>query len=506
MTITTARILSIDQGTTGTTAILWDERGMPLGRAAREHRQYYPQSGWVEHDPDEIWGATLAVVEAALQQARTAPAGITAIGITNQRETVVFWERSTGRPLTNAIVWQCRRTAALCHELKETGHLELFQEKTGLVLDPYFSGTKIRWALEHIPIVQEAARRGDLACGTMDSYLLYRLTGGRVHATDYSNASRTLLFNIHTLDWDPELLEILKVPRGILPQVLPSSTVFGETNPGVFFGAQVPIGGMAGDQQAALFGQACFEPGMVKNTYGTGSFLLMNTGPRAIRSEAGLLTTVAWGIGGTVDYALEGSIFITGAAIQWLRDGLQIIDHASETGPLAAQAEDNGGVYLVPAFVGLGAPYWDPYARGLLIGITRGTTRAHLARTVVEAMAYQTRDVLEIMRREAGIPLGEVRIDGGAGVMDLLLQFQADIAGTVVRRSAVLETTALGAAYLAGLAVGTWPDRAALAGQWREDASFRPQMAGAKRDALYHNWLRAVERARGWAEEGRSSF
>lgn len=497
----TARILSLDQGTTGTTAILWDERGLPLGRAAREHRQYYPRPGWVEHDPEEIWSATLAVAEEALREGGTAPAGITAIGITNQRETVVFWDRSTGRPLTNAIVWQCRRTASLCQELKEAGREELFREKTGLVLDPYFSGTKIRWALERIPAVQEAARAGKLACGTMDSYLLYRLTGGRVHATDYSNASRTLLFNIHTLEWDEALLEILGVPENILPAVMPSSVIYGETDPAAFLGVRVPVSGIAGDQQAALFGQACFEPGMVKNTYGTGSFLLMNTGSRAVRSEAGLLTTIAWGIDGAVDYALEGSIFITGAAIQWLRDGLQIIGHASETGPLAAQVEDSGGVYLVPAFVGLGAPYWDPYARGLLIGITRGTSRAHLARAVVEAMAYQTCDVLEIMRREAGLPPGELRIDGGAGVMDLLLQFQADLAGLVVRRPATLESTALGAAYLAGLAVEVWPDRAVLAERWREDAAFRPQMDEAERSALYRNWLRAVERSRGWIEE-----
>ncbi len=496
-----ARILSIDQGTTGTTAMVWDERGLPLGRAAREHTQYYPQPGWVEHDAEEIWAATLDVAQKALQEAGTEPAEITAVGITNQRETVVFWERSTGKPLAKAIVWQCRRTAPLCDELKKAGREELFRKKTGLVLDPYFSGTKIRWALEHIPAVGDAARRGELACGTIDSYLLFRLTGGRVHATDYSNASRTLLFNIHTLQWDPQLLEILDVPAEILPRVMPSSTIYGETDPDAFLGVRVPVGGMAGDQQAALFGQACFEPGMVKNTYGTGSFLLMNTGGKAIRSQAGLLTTVAWGLDGAVTYALEGSIFITGAAIQWLRDGLQIIKHASETGPLAAQVEDSGGVYLVPAFVGLGAPYWDPYARGLLIGITRGTTRAHLARAVVEAMAYQTRDVLEIMRREAGIPLGELRVDGGASVMDLLLQFQADIAGTVVRRAATLETTALGAAYLAGLAAGVWPHCAALAEQWRESASFQPRMEEAQREALYRNWLRAVERARGWVEE-----
>lgn len=498
----TARILSIDQGTTGTTAILWDEQGLPLGRASREHRQYYPQSGWVEHDPEEIWASTLAVIKEALQKAGAEPAQITAIGITNQRETVVFWERSTGKPLANAIVWQCRRTAPLCQKLKDAGHIELFHEKTGLVLDPYFSGTKVRWALEHIPSVQVAAHNGELLCGTIDSYLLYRLTGGRVHATDYSNASRTLLFNIHTLRWDPQLLEIMKVPQEILPQVMPSSTIYGETDPDAFLGVRVPVGGIAGDQQAALFGQACFEPGMVKNTYGTGCFLLMNTGSKAIHSDSGLLTTIAWGIDGTVDYALEGSIFITGAAIQWLRDGLQIIDHASETGPLAAQVEDNGGVYLVPAFVGLGAPYWDPYARGLLIGITRGTTRAHLARAVVEAMAFQTCDVLKIMSREAGLPIGEMRIDGGAGVMDLLLQFQADVADTVVRRAATLETTAQGAAYLAGLAAGVWPDRTVVAEKWREEARFRPQMSAAGRDALCRNWLRAVERARGWVEQG----
>lgn len=442
-------------------------------------------------------------MEEALAKAGVKAAGVTAIGITNQRETVVFWERSSGKPLANAIVWQCRRTAALCHKLKDEGHLELFQEKTGLVLDPYFTGTKIRWALENLPSVQEAARSGELLCGTIDSYLLFRLTGGRVHATDYSNASRTLLFNIHTLEWDRQLLEIMGIPEEILPRVMPSSVIYGETDPAAFMGVSAPVGGIAGDQQAALFGQACFEPGMVKNTYGTGSFLLMNTGSKAIRSESGLLTTIAWGIDGTVEYALEGSIFITGAAIQWLRDGLQIIDHASETGPLAAQVEDNGGVYLVPAFVGLGAPYWDPYARGLIVGITRGTTRAHLARAVVEAMAYQTCDVLKIMSTEAGIPFSEMRIDGGAGVMDLLLQFQADVAGTVVRRSATLETTALGAAYLAGLATGVWPDRAVLAERWREDASFRPRMAAAERDTLCRNWSRAVERAGGWVEGGK---
>ncbi len=495
-------ILSIDQGTTGTTAILWDEAGISRGRVNREHKQYYPQSGWVEHNPEEIWASTLKVVEDLQREAGIALSGVSAVGITNQRETVVFWDRETGRPLANAIVWQCRRSAPICRELKEAGYEDLFKQKTGLLLDPYFSGTKIRWALEHLPAVREAARFGRLACGTIDSYLLFRLTGGKVHATDYTNASRTLLFNIHTLQWDPELLKILQVPADILPRVLPSSGIFGETDPRVFLGASLPVGGIAGDQQAALFGQACFRPGMIKNTYGTGSFMLMNTGDKAVASQNGLLTTIAWGVDRTVDYALEGSIFITGAAIQWLRDGLGIIGKASETEGLAAQAGDNGGVYLVPAFAGLGAPYWDPYARGLIIGITGGTTRAHLARAVVEAMAYQTRDVLELMRREAGIPLDELRVDGGASVMDLLLQFQADMIGTAVRRSAGFETTSLGAAYLAGLAVGVWRDREELSARWRESASFQPRMEPAKREELYSGWRRAVERSRGWAEEG----
>ncbi|HOB86734.1 MAG TPA: glycerol kinase GlpK [Bacillota bacterium] len=496
-----AYILSIDQGTTGTTAILWDEKGAFQGRAYREHRQYYPQPGWVEHDPEEIWAMTLAAVEDLLRETGRSVKDLAAIGITNQRETVVFWDRETGKTLGNAIVWQCRRTASLCQELKERGWEEKFRRKTGLLLDPYFTGTKVRWALEHWPAVQEAAREGRLACGTIDSYLLYRLTGGKVHATDYSNASRTLLFNIHTLAWDEELLELLQVPAEALPQVLPSSHLFGETDPQVFFGAAVPIGGIAGDQQAALFGQACFQPGMTKNTYGTGSFLLMNTGTKAVASSSGLLTTVAWGVEGKVEYALEGSIFITGAAVQWLRDGLGLIEKASDLEPLALTVEDNGGVYLVPAFVGLGAPYWDPYARGIIIGITRGTTRGHLARAVVEAMAYQTRDVLDLMRRESGLPLEELRVDGGASVMDLLLQFQADLAGTVVRRGASSETTALGAAYLAGLTVGLWPDRETLAGLWQESASFQPRMSAEERERCYRNWRRAAERSLGWIEK-----
>jgi glycerol kinase len=494
-------ILSIDQGTTGTTAILWDETGVSRGSVNREHKQYYPRPGWVEHDPEEIWSMTLHAVEELLRKSGVTPSSLHAVGITNQRETIVFWDRVTGRPLANAIVWQCRRTAELCREMKEAGHEAEVRQKTGLLLDPYFSGTKLRWALEHLPAVKEAARQERLACGTVDSYLLFRLTGGQVHATDYSNASRTLLFNIHTLQWDPALLDLFGVPQNIMPRVMPSSTIFGETEPDSFLGLRLPVGGMAGDQQAALFGQACYSPGLIKNTYGTGSFLLMNTGSRAVHSRSGLLTTIAWGVDGTVDYALEGSIFVTGAAIQWLRDGLGIISQASETEALAAQVKDNGGVYLVPALAGLGAPYWDPYARGLIIGITGGTTRAHLARAAVEAMAYQTRDVLEIMRSEAGIPLSELRVDGGAGVMDLLLQFQADLAGITVRRAATLDTTALGAAYLAGLAVGLWKSKAELAALRRESAAFKPLLDEAGREALYGGWRRAVQRSLGWARE-----
>ncbi|MEW5783965.1 MAG: glycerol kinase GlpK [Bacillota bacterium] len=491
-------ILSIDQGTTGTTAILWDEQGVSCGSVNREHKQYYPQPGWVEHDPEEIWAMTLQAVAEVLRKSGAALSELRALGVTNQRETLVFWDRSTGKPLANAIVWQCRRTAAMCREMKAAGYEEMVRRKTGLLLDPYFSGTKLRWALENLPAVKEAAKQGRLACGTIDSYLLFRLTGGRVHATDYSNASRTLLFNIHTLQWDPELLALFNVPEGLLPRVMPSSGLFGETDPQVFLGIRLPVGGIAGDQQAALFGQACYRPGMIKNTYGTGSFLLMNTGLKAVLSDSGLLTTIAWGVEGTIDYALEGSIFITGAAIQWLRDGLGIISRASETEALAAQVKDNEGLYLVPALAGLGAPYWDPYARGLIIGITGGTTRAHLARAVVEAMAYQTRDVLEIMRREAGIPVEELRVDGGASVMDLLLQFQADMAGTVVRRAATSDTTALGAAYLAGLAVGVWQNRDDLARRWRESAAFTPRMDQGRRESLYTGWRRAVERSLGW--------
>ncbi|MBM4236224.1 MAG: glycerol kinase GlpK [Firmicutes bacterium] len=493
-------ILSIDQGTTGTTAILWDKEGVSVARINREHKQYYPQPGWVEHDAEEIWKNVLLSASEVLVQAGAGAGDVAAIGITNQRETVVFWDKNSGIPLTKAIVWQCRRTADLCRRLKEEGYEEEVRQKTGLLLDPYFSGSKIRWAMDNISAVSEAATEGRLCCGTIDSYLLFRLTGGQVFATDYSNASRTLLFNIHELVWDKALLQLFAVPQESLPRAMPNSMIYGETVPELFSGIRIPIGGIAGDQQAALFGQACYEPGMTKNTYGTGCFLLMNTGEKAVRSKHGLLTTIAWGLEGRVEYALEGSIFITGAAVQWLRDGLGLIGKAAELEELAAQVEDNGGVYLVPAFAGLGAPHWDPYARGLMIGITGGTTRAHIGRAVIEAMAYQTRDVLDVMHKDAELPVKELRVDGGASVMDLLLQFQADITSTPVRRSATFDTTALGAAYLAGLACGLWQDLNELREKWQGSNYFEPQMSTEQRQKLYAGWSAAVKRSLGWAE------
>lgn len=494
-------ILSIDQGTTGTTAILWDHESLARARANREHRQYYPRPGWVEHDAEEIFENVLKTAKEALEEAGAEAEDLAAIGITNQRETLVFWDRQSGKPLSKAIVWQCRRTAEMCQRLKDEGYEQMVREKTGLLLDPYFSGTKLKWALENLEAIQKAAEKGILACGTVDSYLLFRLTGGKVFATDYSNASRTLLYNIHDLQWDQELLELFGVPENILPEVKPSSTIYGYTDPDIFHGVSLPVGGIAGDQQSALFGQACYSPGMTKNTYGTGSFLLMNTGEKAVSSEQGLLTTIAWGLDDKVEYALEGSIFITGAAVQWLRDGLGVIESSSDLEGLAAQVDGNDGVYLVPAFAGLGAPHWDPYARGLLIGITGGTSRAHLARAVMEAMAYQTRDVLEIMYNEANLPLVELRVDGGASVMNLLLQFQADLTNTIVRRSATFDTTALGAAYLAGLATGFWSSIEGLSDSWKESATFKPQMSEEERSFLYGGWQKAVSRSLKWADQ-----
>ena len=494
-------VLALDQGTTSSRAILFDRQGSIVAVRNQEFRQIYPRPGWVEHDPLDIWDSQIAVAKAVLKEAGASPADVAAIGVTNQRETTVVWDRETGEPVHNAIVWQDRRTADLCGDLKRRGREALFREKTGLVIDPYFSGTKIAWLLDHVPGLRQRAERGEVLFGTVDAWLLWKLTGGRVHLTDYSNASRTLIFNIHTLDWDEELLNELGIPRAMLPEVRPSSQVYGETDPALF-GGPIPIAGIAGDQQAALFGQACFRPGMAKNTYGTGAFVLMHTGERPARSEHGLITTVAWGIDGKVEYALEGSIFIAGAVVQWLRDELKIIDKAADTEPLARSVEDTGGVYLVPAFAGLGAPYWDPYARGTIVGITRGTGRAHLARAALESIAYQTRDVLDAMQADSGIRLEALRVDGGAVVNDFLMQFQADVLGVPVDRPVVNETTALGAAYLAGLAVGFWESREQIQQLWQRDRRFEPQMDEATRQALYGGWQRAVERSRSWEQPG----
>ena len=492
-------VLALDQGTTSSRAIVFDRSGRPLAKAQKDLRQIYPQPGWVEHDPDEIWGTQLEVARLALHEAGLGAGDVAAIGLTNQRETTIVWDRKTGRPLHNAIVWQCRRTASLCDRLRAEGLSDSVREKTGLVIDAYFSATKVRWLLDNVPGLAAKAGRGEVAFGTVDSWLIWNLTGGKVHATDFSNASRTMLLNLKTLDWDSELLAALGVPRGILPRVQASSGHFGTTVPSLF-GRSIPITAAAGDQQAALFGQACFEAGMGKNTYGTGCFMLLNTGARPVYSEHGLLTTVAWGLPDGVTYALEGSIFVAGAAVQWLRDGLGIIASSGETEALAASVPDTGGVYLVPAFVGLGAPYWDAYARGLIIGLTRGTGRAHLVRAALEAIAYQTRDVLEAMVDEARVDLKILRVDGGASVNDFLMQFQADTLNVPVERPVVTETTALGAAYLAGLAVGFWTDQREIAGLWARDVVFRPEMDEATRGRLYQGWQRAVSRARAWAE------
>jgi glycerol kinase len=493
-------ILVIDQGTTGSAALLFDEEGQIVSSADREIRQIYPQPGWVEHDPKEIFRTSLVVAQEALQKAGLTASQVRGMGITNQRETTVVWDRRTGEPVSNAIVWQCRRTAPLCEELKQRDLGGLIKEKTGLPIDAYFSATKLRWILDHIPDGQRRAQHGDLLFGTIDSWLVWNLTGGAVHITDYSNASRTMLFNIHTLEWDKELLAVLDIPETVLPKVMPSSQVYGETAAGLLGDARVPLGGIAGDQQAALFGQACYDACMAKNTYGTGSFILLNTGDRPIPSEKGLVTTVAWGLGGGVTYAMEGSIFITGAAVQWLRDGLGLIKSAAESEPLARSVPDNGGVYFVPALVGLGAPYWDMYARGTIVGLTRGTTGGHLARATLEAIAYQTRDVIEVMSAEACLQVALLRVDGGGTANSLLMQFQADILGVPIQPALVAETTSLGVAYLAGLAVGLWRDTAQLARMWRAAETYEPKMSADQREALCAGWKRAVERARGWVE------
>lgn len=492
-------ILALDQGTTSSRAIVFDHNGKVISVSQQEFTQIYPKPGWVEHDPMEILSSQINVAKQAIEKAKIEPKDIAAIGITNQRETTVVWEKATGKPVYNAIVWQCRRTAPICDNLKNQGLSETIREKTGLVIDAYFSGTKIKWILDNVEGVREKAEKGEVLFGNIDTWLIWNLTKGKVHVTDYSNASRTMIFNIHKLDWDDDILQILNIPRAMLPEPKPSSFIYGYTDKDIF-GVEIPVAGDAGDQQAALFGQACFKTGMVKNTYGTGCFMLMNTGEKAFPSKSGLLTTVAWGLNGKVEYALEGSVFITGAAIQWLRDGLKIIQNAGETEALALKVSDSGGVYVVPAFVGLGAPYWDMYARGLIIGITRGTTREHIVRATLESIAYQTRDVLEAMKQDSGIELKSLRVDGGAVVNNFLMQFQADILGVPVERPVVNETTALGAAYLAGLAVGYWKDQREIEDLWQIDRRFTPQMSFEEREKLYRGWKKAVSRALKWEE------
>ena len=493
-------ILALDQGTTSSRAILFDEAGQPATTAQQEFPQIFPRPGWVEHDPHDIWRSQRDVARAVLDQAKVSAADVAAIGITNQRETTLIWDRRTGEPVYNAIVWQCRRTAPMCDALRAEGFDAVIRAKTGLVTDAYFSGTKVAWLLDNVPGTRPRAERGELVFGTVDTWLLWNLSGGALHVTDPTNASRTMLYNIYEGDWDDEILAHLNIPRSLLPEVRPSSALYGESVAHVL-GASIPLAGMAGDQQAALFGQACHVPGMAKNTYGTGSFVLLNTGESGVESKSNLVTTIACQLeGDPVTYALEGSIFVTGAAVQWLRDGLGIIESTAEVEPLAGSVESADGVYFVPAFVGLGAPHWDAYARGTLIGITRGTTRAHIARATLDAIALQSYDVLEAMRADSGIRLSTLRVDGGAARNDLLMQIQADVLGVPVQRPAVTETTALGAAYLAGLAVGVWPDAETLTWRWTVERTFEPRMADDERLALIAGWRRAVERALGWAD------
>ncbi len=487
-------VLALDQGTSSSKAFLFDARGQIVSRAGRDFRQIYPRPGWVEHDADEIWSSQLEAAREAIQLAGIPPEEIAALGLTNQRETTVLWNRFTGKPVCNAIVWQCRRTAERCEQLKREGFAEKLKSRTGLVTDAYFSGTKVEWILENVPGVWALAEAGDILFGTVDAWLVYCLTRGKVHATDYSNASRTLLFDIHRLAWDEEILRKLNIPASVLPQVYPSGHIFGEADPSLF-GSAIPIAGIAGDQQAALFGQTAFKPGQAKNTYGTGCFMLLNTGERAVPS-GDLLTTIAWGLDGKVEYALEGSVFIAGAAIQWLRDSLGIIASAPESEDLASSIADSAGVFFVPAFVGLGAPYWDSYARGTIVGLTRGSGKAHLTRATLEAIAYQTRDVLEVMERDSGIKLEVLGVDGGAAANNLLCQFQADILGVPVERPAVAETTALGAAYLAGLSTGFWKGCEDIARNHLVERRYFPSMPEDERARRYQGWRKAVEQAR----------
>ncbi|HEV8000541.1 MAG TPA: glycerol kinase GlpK [Planctomycetaceae bacterium] len=492
-------VLALDQGTTSSRAILFGHDGRPIASAQEEFEQIYPQPGQVEHDPEAIWKTQLDVTKQALSRGKRGPSDVAAIGITNQRETTIVWDKSTGKPVANAIVWQSRVTAPICDRLKAEGLEATFRERTGLVVDAYFSGTKIAHLLETIPGLRARAQKGDVLFGTVDSFLIWRLTGGKRHVTDYSNASRTLVYNIHKLDWDDELLRILKIPRAMLPEVLPSSAVYGETDRSLL-GAALPIASDIGDQQAATFGQACFEPGAAKNTYGTGCFMLMNTGEKPVASKSGLITTIGWGLGGKVIYCLEGSVFIAGAVVQWLRDGLKMIATAPDIEKLAASVPDAGGVFLVPAFVGLGAPHWNQGARGTVVGITRGTTAAHLARAALDSMAYQTREVLEAMQQDSGTPLASLKVDGGAAVNNLLMQFQSDVLGVEVQRPVVQETTALGAAYLAGLAVGFWKDQEDVRRNWALDRRFKPALAAEQREKLCSRWKKAVARSLDWED------
>lgn len=491
-------IIALDQGTTSSRAVVFDrETGLIRAIKSREFKQIYPRSGWVEQDPEEIWNSQLGALRDVITESGIAVSDVACIGIANQRETVIVWDKKTGIPIYNAIVWQCRRTADICNHLKFDGYDEIIQDKTGLVIDAYFSGTKIKWLLDNVEGAREKAKAGELLAGTVDSWLVWKLTGGRLHVTDYSNASRTMLFNIHSLDWDDSLLDRLEIPGCMLPKVVPSSGFIGETADEIF-GSPVPISGIAGDQQAALFGQACFETGSVKNTYGTGCFILMNTGSLTVKSKKRLLSTIAWYIDGKVEYALEGSVFNAGSAIQWLRDELRLIDNAAQSGKMAASVPDTGGVYVVPAFTGLGAPYWDMYARGTILGITRGTKSEHIIRAVLESIAYQSRDVFEAMKADSGVEIKELKVDGGASASPFLMQFQADIMNMEVKRPRITETTALGAAYLAGLGLGIWSSREEIAREWILDRTFKPSMNEDAVKKGYYDWKRAVERSMKW--------
>ncbi|MCK2157744.1 MULTISPECIES: glycerol kinase GlpK [Exiguobacterium] len=486
-------ILALDQGTTSSRAIIFDHDGQIVNSAQREFKQYFPQPGWVEHDANEIWGSILAVMADALGTADIKPSQIASIGITNQRETTVVWNKETGKPVYHALVWQSRQTSGICDELNAQGLNQTFRDKTGLLIDAYFSGTKVKWILDNVEGAREQAENGELLFGTIDTWLVWKLSGGKTHITDYTNASRTLMYNIYEQKWDDELLEILTVPKSMLPEVRQSSEVYDNTVPYHFFGFEVPIAGIAGDQQAALFGQTCFEPGEGKNTYGTGCFMLMNTGEKAVSSNHGLLTTIAWGVDGKVEYALEGSIFVAGSAIQWLRDGLRMLKNAKDSEGYALKVDSTEGVYVVPAFVGLGAPYWDSDVRGAIFGLTRGTDKEHFVRATLESLAYQTRDVLTAMEKDSGIELKTLRVDGGAVSNDFLMQFQSDILGVPVDRPEINETTALGAAYLAGLAVGYWKDKAEIKKQWKLNRQFKPEMKEDDREQRYAGWQKAVE-------------